>query len=106
MGSPVPAHTEREKDMADGLGAAGPGAGMFNRLFDAGLDLGVNFGRKELGLATGPNQATRLGVTTPQLTAANFAPTTPAPGGGFQLDSKTILIGVALIVGAIVLAKL
>lgn len=79
---------------------------MFSRLFDAGLDLGVNYGQQQLGLATGANQATRLGVTAPQLTAANLAPSTTAPGGGFQLDSKTILIGVALIVGAIVLAKL
>lgn len=90
----------------EGLGSSGPGGGMFSRLFDAGLDLGVNYGQQQLGLATGPNQATRLGVTAPQLTAANFTPTSPAPGGGFQLDSKTILIGVALIVGAIVLAKL
>lgn len=105
MGSPIPAHTERRDDM-DGLGASGPGGGMINRLFDAGLDLGVNFGRQELGIATGPNQATRLGVTAPQLTDP-FASSTPTPsGGGFQLDSKTILIGVALIVGAIVLAKL
>jgi hypothetical protein len=79
---------------------------MFSRLFDAGLDLGVNFGRQELGLATGPNQATRLGVTAQQLSTANFTPTTPAPNGGVQFDQKTILIGVALIVGALVLAKL
>lgn len=90
----------------EGLGSAGPGGGMFSRLFDAGLDLGVNYGQQQLGLATGPNQATRLGVTAPQLTDP-FASPAPAPsGGGFQLDSKTILIGVALIVGAIVLAKL
>lgn len=88
--------------MADGLGASGPGAGLFNRIFDAGLDLGTQFGKQELlGIQTGANQATRLGVTASQL-----ADTPAAPAAGFQLDQKTILIGVALIVGAIILSKL
>ena len=87
--------------MADGLGTSGPGAGMFNRLFDAGLNLGVDFSRQELlGQAPGVNQTTRLGLTADQLSTA---PASDASGGPF--DQKTLLIGLALIVGAVVLAK-
>lgn len=86
----------------EGLGASGPGGGMFNRLFDAGLDLGVNFGKQELlGQPSGLNQATRLGLTPGQLSVVNET----EPQTGLPFDQKTLLIGLVLIVGAIVLAK-
>lgn len=87
-----------------GLGNSGPGGGMFNRLFDAGLDLGVNFGRQELlGIQPGANQATQLGLTGPQL-LANGTPAQAAPGFG-GIDQRTLLIGAVVIIAAIVLAK-
>ncbi len=82
------------------LGFGGAGAGMFNRLFDAGLSLGVNYGQQELlGQPAGLNQATRLGLTPGQLSVVN------QPSAGFPLDQKTLMIGAALLIGAIVLAK-
>lgn len=89
----------------DGLGFSGSGAGMFNSLFDAGLDFGKNLGaqfvKTEFGQPAGVNQATRLGLTPGQLTMVN-QPAAPTIAG---IDQKTLLIGVALLVGAIVLAK-
>lgn len=82
----------------EGLGMAGAGAGMINRLFDAGLDLGTQFGRQQL---IRPQPAAQLAPGS--FTVTNEA-SRPA-GGGFQLDQRTILIGAALIIGAIVLAK-
>ena len=99
----LPRNTERQGTMAgDGLGFSGAGAGMFNQLFDAGLSLGTQFGQQELlGVTPGVNQATRLGITTSQFTAAPAAASNTIGG----IDQKTLLIGAGLIVAAIVLAK-
>ena len=81
------------------LGFSGPGAGMTDRLFDAALDLGVNFGRQELlGVQAGLNQTTRLGLNSTALP--------PATGQPFGIDQRTLMIGLALLIGAVVLAKL
>jgi hypothetical protein len=91
----------------DGLGLSGSGSGMFNRLFDVGLELGTAVGRQQLGIQPGANQATRLGLTQPQLNSAPPGSLTVSNkvGGGFQLDQQTILIGVAVIVVALLLSK-
>ena len=91
----------------DGLGFSGSGAGMFNSLFDAGLDFGKNLGtqfvKTEFGQPVGVNQATRLGLTPGQLSVVNYQTPQGATIGG--IDQKTILVGVALLIGAIVMAK-
>ena len=74
---------------------------MISRLFDAGLQTGVDYGNQQLGIATGVNQATRLGITANQLTAGNNA-TQPAPAG---FDSKTLLIVGGVLVLALLLAR-
>lgn len=88
----------------DGLGLSGAGGGMFNRIFDVGIELGSTFGRQQLGIQPGPNQATRLGLTSLN--------DNPAPAGSLtvrnnvgRLDQQTILIGVAVIVVAFLLSK-
>jgi len=83
--------------MSEGLGSSGPGAGMFNRLFDAGLDIGSQFA------------ANALKKPTPI-----SAPVAPAPPqqvgpvmGGLQLNQTTVLVGLAAValVVVVVLAK-
>lgn len=88
----------------DGLGMSGAGAGMFSRILDVGLELGTTYGKKTLGIETGANQASRLGLTEQQLTAA--------PGAGqltvsnqAGMDQKTLLIIAAVIVAAVLLTK-
>ena len=91
----------------DGLGLSGAGGGMFNRIFDVGLELGTTFGRQQLGIQPGANQATRLGLTSLNDNPAPAGSLTVRNNvsGGFQLDQQTILIGVAVIVVAFLLSK-
>ncbi len=89
----------------DGLGMSGPGAGMFNRLFDAGLDIGVSFGRQALGVQPGANQATRLGLTEPQLAARAGAGTLTVSNETMRPNQNMTLLIVAVVIGAVLLAK-
>jgi hypothetical protein len=76
---------------------------MISRLFDAGLQLGTDYGTQKLGIMTGVNQATRLGVSTPQLTATTGNNSTQQPAAG--LDPKMLMIGAGLLVLVLLLAK-
>ena len=73
-------------------GLSGAGAGMFDRLFGAGLNLGTQFGLSKLGGGSGSE-----GFKPPQVNVQHDITSS-------LLDQKTILIGVALIAGAIVVA--
>lgn len=90
---------------SDGLGLSGSGAGMFQKLFDAGVDLGVSFGRQELGIQPGANQATRLGLTEPQLTNTSSGAGTLKVNNVAGMSQQNMLIIAVVIIGAFLLAK-
>lgn len=75
------------------LGQAGAGGGMFQRLFDVGLDLGGQYATKELNLAQPNMQAARLGVN--QTITAQAVPT---PDTSLWNEKTALILGGAVFV--------
>lgn len=100
--------------LGNGLGMSGTGAGLFNRLFDAGLEIGTTYGKQVLtGVpAPGSIQAQRLGFGHQQFNqnadlGLGFDPYDLRVGrsSGGTMNQQTMLILAAVVLGAFLLAR-